>query len=194
MACQTLQAVIEQGHEEANRYNDVLKPLADELKAIRQAGNNHPYVNAILNSIPDEASDRGVWTQDALIERFRQVRRVCKRVAMIDETGATLFKYFLSFFQSMLVFSASKPITEEQEIKAEELSTFVILDNAAHHLDKGDFEQAVKFLNQLTGESRRIALDWIKEARLLLETRQAADALFAHASASGLGALFVEVK
>ena len=45
-------------------------------------------------------------------------------------------------------------------------------------------------MNQLTGASREVAGDWIREAKLLLETRQAAYGLTAFASASGLGTIF----
>lgn len=41
-------------------------------------------------------------------------------------------------------------------------------------------------MNLLQGASRKVAEDWIKEARLLLETQQAANTLMAHAASSGL--------
>jgi mitofilin len=37
----------------------------------------------------------------------------------------------------------------------------------------------------LRGEPRRVAADWLEEARLHLEARQAAHALIAHAAARG---------
>lgn len=45
---------------------------------------------------------------------------------------------------------------------------------------------AMKYMNLLQGAPRKIASDWLKEARLLLETQQAANTLMAHAAASGL--------
>lgn len=44
-------------------------------------------------------------------------------------------------------------------------------------------------MNLLRGEARNVASSWIKEARLTLETRQAADALLAHAAATAVKAL-----
>lgn len=41
-------------------------------------------------------------------------------------------------------------------------------------------------MNLLKGASREIARQWMEEARILLETQQAANTLMAHASASGL--------
>ena len=48
---------------------------------------------------------------------------------------------------------------------------------------------ALQYMNQLRGEPRRVAGDWLKETQLLLETRQAVDTLVAHASAVGVEAL-----
>jgi mitofilin len=189
LACQTLYNVILTGHESevAERR---LKPLAGDLQAIKEAGNNHPYVNTVIESFPQEAAEKGVWTHEALLERFSKVRRICKRVAMVDETGATLFRYFLSYLQSLLVFSKSSPLTESDEVDLDNLSTFMILQQASYCMERGDLEQALRYMNQLKGESRNVAQDWINDTRLLLEARQAADALLGHASASGLGSLF----
>ena len=168
----------------------VPKPLAGELSAIREAGDDHPFVNTVIGSIPEEALSEGVSTPDELLKRFNRVRKICRIVAMVDETGGTLFEYLTSFLQSILVGRRNRAFTDEEEIDLSELNTFIILDNASHAIDRVDLEQAVKFMNQLKGQSRRVAADWIKDARLLLETKQAAEALLSHSAASGLGSLF----
>lgn len=56
-------------------------------------------------------------------------------------------------------------------------------------IDKDDLAQAVRYLSLLKGEPRLVASDWVQETRLLLEARQVADALLAHAAATGLQAL-----
>ena len=60
---------------------------------------------------------------------------------------------------------------------------------AKGHLERGDLDQAVRYMTLLRGEPRRAAADWLREARLLLETRQACRALMAHAAAVGVEAL-----
>lgn len=55
-----------------------------------------------------------------------------------------------------------------------------------YYVDRGDLMMAMKYMNLLQGAPRKIASDWLKEARLLLETQQAANTLMAHAAASGL--------
>ena len=51
------------------------------------------------------------------------------------------------------------------------------------------FLQALRFMNQLKGEPRKAADDWIHQVRLHMESKQAADSLLAFVSASGLGNL-----
>ena len=191
LACQTLVSVIDNGEGDFDeeRWEKVLKPLEAEIAAIRSAGNEHPFVNTVVSTMPSEALTRGVCTKEQLIERFDKVQRVCRRVAMVDETGATLYRYFLSYMQSLLVFE-QRPLSDQDQVDPSKLNTFVLVNNARRCLERGDLEQAVRYVNQLSGESRRVASDWLKEARLLLETKQAADALFAHASSAGLGSLF----
>jgi len=53
-------------------------------------------------------------------------------------------------------------------------------------MDRGDFSMTLRYMNLLKGAARSVAQDWINETRILLETQQAADALMAHAAASGL--------
>lgn len=56
-------------------------------------------------------------------------------------------------------------------------------------MERGNLVQAVKYMNLLQGAPRKIAKDWLKEARLLLETQQATNTLMAHAASSGLSFL-----
>jgi len=123
------------------------------------------------------------------------VRSVARRVALVDECGASLFRYFVSYVMSMFVVrqpllaGAAAAADDNVELDADELTTFVLLDRAAAALERGSLEQAVRYVNQLRGESRRVATDWLTEARLLLETRQAADVLVAFAVANSLASL-----
>ena len=197
LACQMLHNVIQSGPKVPDdidpldsRYEEHMMPLMDEFVAVLDAGSDHPFVNSVLSTIPDNAAKRGVWTEKQLTERFQKVRKVCWRVAMVDEAGGTLYNYFLSYIQCLFVFRSTKPFAETDKIDVSKLTTFSILDNAQHHLEHGNLETALRFMNQLQGEPRNVAADWIKEARLLLETQLAAESLVAHASSQGLGSLF----
>ena len=164
--------------------------LANEIVAVTDAAGDNAFVDAIVKSIPETALIKGIQSQESLRQRWDHVKRVCRRVSMVEESGSSLFKYFLSFFQSLLVLGKKIPPPHpNQEMDPDSLDTFRLLDFASYHIEQGDLEQAVRYLNQLRGMPRRVVADWLYEARLLLETSQAASVLSAHASASGLGGL-----
>ena len=185
VACRTLLSVIKDGPSSpAARGRPT--PIGAELSAVRDTGSEHPIVHVALSTVSRRAFNRGVYTPDALRDRFSRVRRVARRVAMIDESNGTMARYALSCVQSLFVFR-SAPAVDADDVS--ELSVFALLDNAADCLKYGDIEQAVRYVNQLRGEPRRVAAEWLDEARILLETRQAAELILAFASANGLGSL-----
>ena len=47
-----------------------------------------------------------------------------------------------------------------------------IISQAEHRMALGDFESAVRIVNQATGEPKRIFNRWLDEARLWLEVKQ----------------------
>lgn len=189
LACVALNGVVRQGRKNPLSNENQLKPLKKEIRTVTDAGQNHPFVTTVLESIPEKAIERGVWTEDALKERFIKVKGVCKSVAMVQSPGESLFKYLLSYLQSFIIFESAY-LKGEEEIALQDLNTFSILANADYFLEKGEFEKAVRLMNQLHGQSRYVATDWLQEAKLFLETRQAAEALIAFAAARGLGKLF----
>jgi len=186
VACRTLLSVIKDGGQLVPGAKDQPTPIRAELNAVRDSGIEYPIVHVALSTVSEQAFNRGVFTPDALRERFSRVRRVARRVAMIDDSGGTMGQYVLSYLQSFLVLR-STPASDLDDVS--ELSVFALLDNAADCLKYGDIEQAVRYVNQLRGEPRRVASEWLSEARALLETRQAAQLILAFASANGLGSL-----
>ena len=190
LACVALNGALLHGIEDIEVWELKIKPLANEIAAVSDAAGNHPYVNAILKTMPEISYKRGVWTHESLTERFNKVRSICKRVAMIDETGGSLFKYCLSYIQSFFIFETVYAKTEHDSLELDSLNNYSILAHAKYWIDKGELEMAVRFMNQLQGEARSVAEDWLKESKLHLETVQATQALMAFASASGLGTIF----
>ncbi|XP_071946968.1 MICOS complex subunit Mic60-like isoform X2 [Antedon mediterranea] len=189
LACENLKRTIELGRQDGKSYEDKLKPLANEVISVKEAGDNHPFVASIIHTLPEEALARGVMTEDSLKQRWRHVRKVCSRMSMIDETGASFYKYILSYFQSFLLVGTRCAPETDDEISLDSLDTFKLLDFATHYVEEGNLEQAVRFVNQLSGMPKLVASDWLKEARLLLEMNQSASLLSTFATASGVGGL-----
>lgn len=55
-----------------------------------------------------------------------------------------------------------------------------------YHLEKDDLEQALRYINLLTGAPQNVAADWVKDLRVHLETVQAARAISAYAGVKAI--------
>lgn len=166
-------------------------PLESAVEAIRVNCSDNEFTQALTAAIPPESLTRGVYSEETLRARFYAVQKLARRVAMIDETRNSLYQYFLSYLQSLLLFPP-KQLKPPAELYPEDINTFKLLSYASYCIEHGDLELAAKFVNQLKGESRRVAQDWLKEARMTLETKQIVEILTAYASAVGIGTTQVQ--
>merc|ERR1712218_325924 len=182
---------------------DQSSPLENEIKAIDKAANKihhnsskqdqhvsemKDFVQRMVNSIPREALVRGVYSDKALRDRYFRVENMAKRTALIKEEEPSLFMYLLSYLQSLVLISPSteKLPPGDVNIDIDGLSNYDAIGLARGCVERGDIAQAVRYLNLLQGQSAKVSKDWIEEARILLETQQACNALLAHAAAFGL--------
>ena len=97
----------------------------------------------------------------------------------------------MSYLESMLLIDTSTRTAagSNAPLDPQSLDCHSILSEAKHSLERGDIVRAVQFMRLLHGEPRRVASDWITEARLHLEAKQASQALMAHAAAVGMQVL-----
>ncbi|KAM5252518.1 MICOS complex subunit MIC60 isoform 2-T2 [Hipposideros larvatus] len=166
-------------------------PLGHAVEAIRATCSDSEFAQALTAALPAESLTRGVYSEETLRVRFYAVQKLARRVAMIDETRNSLYQYFLSYLQSLLLFPPQQ-LKPPVELCPEDTNTFKLLSYASYCIEHGELELAAKFVNQLKGESRRVAQDWLKEARMTLETKQIVDILTAYASAVGIGTTQVQ--
>lgn len=162
------------------------EPLEAAALAVRESCADNEFAQALATSLPAESLNRGVYSEASLRARFQDVRKLARRVALIDETRNSLYQYFLSYVQAAMLMEPEQERPPER-LSPTDLDTFKLLSYACYSMERGDLELAAKLLNQLTGEPRRVAQDWLNEARLTLETRQAISLLSAYANAVGLG-------
>lgn len=188
-ACQSLWSSIRSG-QPGKSWREQLRPLKDEIGAVARAAEGDELVGVVLKGLSETAKNRGVYPEDALRERFIKVEQVSRRLALVPAEGARLPLYFLSFLQAALIAKPDVPISkdelEDKPFDFNKLDTYDILNRARYWLDRGDLVKTVQYMNLLQGASRKAAMDWLNEARLLLETQQAASTLMAHASSSGV--------
>lgn len=86
----------------------------------------------ILDALPETAKTRGVYTENAIRERFFKVERLARQLALVPEKDATIVQYVLSYMQSVLIIQP-KELISQAELNNEptdysKLSTFEVLD------------------------------------------------------------------
>ncbi|PSN32294.1 MICOS complex subunit Mic60 [Blattella germanica] len=172
-------------------WQQQLKPLKEVIDNVSKAATaEDELVNVVLTGIPAEARDRGVYTEEAMRERFLKVEQLARRLALVPDQGGSLPLYMLSYLQSFLLIKAVNPLPAaelaDEPVDVSQLNTYDILERARYWMDRGDFGMTLRYMNQLKGASRCVARDWMNEVRILLETQQAANTLMAHAASSGL--------
>ncbi|KAK9736949.1 Mitochondrial inner membrane protein [Popillia japonica] len=197
-ACQSLYRAVKSGCP-GFPWTEQLRPLDPEIKAVKLAADkNDELVNAVVAGIPPAAKNRGVYPEDALRERFLKVEEMARGLALVPEQGGRLHIYLLSYLQSFLLLRAANPIPQaelnDDETDFSKLTTNDILQRARYWIDRGDFSQTLKYMNLLQGAPRAIARQWMEEARIMLETQQAANTLMAHATASVISLITEQQK
>ncbi|XP_064074822.1 MICOS complex subunit Mic60-like isoform X2 [Vanessa tameamea] len=186
---QSLWAAAEALHA-ATRRPHARAPLRTEIRALEAAGKDDKLVQTVLKGIPEEVRENGIMTEKALRENFDKLEKTAVKVALIGRDGASLPVYFLSWLQSKLLFQKFAEIPkdelENQPTDFSKLDTFDIIQRARYHMDHGNLANALRYVNLLQGAPRAAAKTWTDAARRHLEIRQAAEAVMAHASVSGL--------
>ncbi|OQR78170.1 mitochondrial inner membrane protein-like [Tropilaelaps mercedesae] len=185
LSCATLKHVLAQGRTEKHDP----QPLASDIVPLQEVSESSEFVKAVLSTISDKALKRGVYPEVALKERFYKVETACRRLALMeDQNGGGPGRYLLSYLMSLFMIYP-KPVPQEELDKEQKVNPLIwdtldILSRVRASLQREDLEQALRYANQLKGQPRQAAKDWIQELRLLLETRQAAIALMAYAAAT----------
>lgn len=129
---------------------------------------------------------------------------------MVDETNASLWSYALSWLQSFLIFDLNydsiannllhlEKESESNQIDVKDLNTYAILSiaktllnrNSVNLLDNADLideriELVIRLLNQLKGQSRIVANDWLQDAITYLEVKKITQLLLTYSAARGI--------
>jgi len=182
LAVQNLSELLSRSSVELTPQQELVS-IKTNIDTIKQSAPDNEFIQRIVDSIPSNALQNGVWTEPDLKDRFYKLKTICSRVALIDERGGSLFKYFISYLQSFFIMHAK--IDQSEPAKLDDInlnSTFNILDHAQSYLENGNIESAIRLMQQLKGEPYRLAKDWIKDAICLLEIKQACQLLTAYIS------------
>ncbi|XP_063834381.1 MICOS complex subunit Mic60-like [Ostrinia nubilalis] len=176
----------------ATKKGDKVIRVDKELKAIENAsGDDDKLVKTVLKAIPESVRTNGIVPESVLRERYHRMEKAALRVALVEQDGGPLPIYFLSWLQSMMLFMKLSCIPQAEQDKLPQepfqgLDTFDLLRRARFWIERGNLAAALRYVSSLEGASRLAASTWFDAARSHLETRQAAEAVLAHAAALGL--------
>jgi len=175
-------------------------PLEPKIQAIEKVASdsftfaNDEFIKTLLEIFPKAAKSSGIPSGGQLKARFNKVESMAKRTALIGDQGGSLYLYGLSYLQSLLLLPTSSsntkyPNKSRETIDVNNLNTIDIVTFARQALEQDDLEQAVKYMNLLSGEPKKQASDWLKSARLHLEVGQLCEALTSYVTAIGAEAI-----
>ncbi|TPX34140.1 hypothetical protein SmJEL517_g03116 [Synchytrium microbalum] len=154
--------------------------FATEAAAIQNLGRGRAFVETLLESIPNDICKTGVATLPYLEDRFYHVKDAVRRVQLVPDDAGPI-SYMLSVGLSYFIL-AKEGLVPGNDVEA-------IVARAEHWMREGDLDSATRELNSLRGWPKRLAKDWLKEARQRLEVEQVVDILDAHTRLQGLGQL-----
>ncbi|KAJ6222328.1 hypothetical protein RDWZM_000873 [Blomia tropicalis] len=159
-------------------------------KMIQDHFENEALIKLALENMPENAVTNGVYSEEDLIRRFNKVEKICNQVSLIDNEYTTLFGYLKSFAYSyirplqQIEYELSmnpihfKSISQDElegkkVVDPKEWDTYDILQRVRLSIENRNLEMALRYANQLSGEPRKIASDWIRDTREHLEVKQA---------------------
>ncbi|XP_052744861.1 MICOS complex subunit Mic60-like [Bicyclus anynana] len=176
----------------ATKKGDPYVNVEKELKAIERAsGDGDELVTMVLQAIPQSVRERGLVPESVLMTNYHRMEDVALKVALVEQDGASFPIYMMSWLQSAFLFMklSGIPQTEIDSSTKDaipELDTFDLLQRARFWVERGNLARAIRYVSSLEGASRAASMTWHDAARAHVETRQAAEAILAHAAALGL--------
>ncbi|XP_026811516.1 MICOS complex subunit Mic60-like [Rhopalosiphum maidis] len=157
--------------------------IKDQINAIKKLGASDSIVEEVVSTVPTKALENGVLSKGQLKENFNQVEKRVYETALIPDDSFSLPLMVFSYLASLFVVHHSHISPSEvnnEEFDPLELNTYEIVERARYCVDRDNILQALRYLNLLTGCSRVVAKEWIKEATVFLETKQAVDLLLSY--------------
>ncbi|KAI8999482.1 mitochondrial inner membrane protein Mitofilin [Gaertneriomyces semiglobifer] len=154
--------------------------LVKEMKVLATVGKDFPLVETVISTLPAEAIREGVPTALDLESHFDSLREAVNKAQYMPSYGGPV-SYGVSYLLSLVTF------TKHGLVAGDDVQS--ILARGEHYLREGDVENATREINQLKGWPKRLANDWLTQARRHVEVKQALEVMETHLSLLSLGAV-----
>ncbi|XP_065336455.1 MICOS complex subunit Mic60-like [Cloeon dipterum] len=165
-----------------------VQPIKHHLQQMSDnAEGKRDFVRAVIDSVPVAAINRGVYTQNALRQRFFEMEPTARKVSLLKKRdhNSTIL-YLMSYLRSILLVRPVGCISNlektNQPVQIGDLTNEELLDRARYFMELGDLRQAASYVNMLQGVAQHVSSGWAEEVVLHLTVSQAAHALSAIAA------------
>ncbi|CAB3398728.1 unnamed protein product [Caenorhabditis bovis] len=161
-------------------------PLDGQMKTLMKCAGNDEMLKLVNDSMRRVSKIKGEYTCADLNTRFQKVYKIGRRLAFVSENTANgIFGHLSSCLKSAL--TLPMPIKKgDDKISPALENNVTLLDRAAHLWSEGKRLDAIRVLQLTTGATRRIARDFIEDARRHEETLFLARLLLAHSALTSI--------
>ena len=105
------------------------------------------FVSAVLSSLPETVSSRGVYSEVALKSRFTGVEKSARKVALVGEAGGSPLQHLLSLLASKIMVDKLEELGPDEDIK--DVSQMELIRRARFCVENGDMGMALRYMNHL---------------------------------------------
>merc|ERR1712176_100599 len=145
--------------------------LQASVDLLRSEYTHDPLISAVTASIPQSVHCSSFTI---LRDRLTELDGECRKVSLMTSEDCGIGSRILSRAMSALTVHDSTYDTSPEEGGS---STLYYLNKAEQAMKSNNLDSAARYLNQLAGTPRTLVMDWLKDARALLEMRQSARVL-----------------
>ncbi|CAO4381405.1 unnamed protein product [Caenorhabditis nigoni] len=159
-------------------------PLGDQMKTLLSCGGNtDEFVKTVDSAMAKTSKIRGEYTEEDLNTRFNKVCRIGRRVAYVHD-GSGALGHLYSWLKASLTFKL--PIGTNDTVTPSAENNFSLLTRAEALWKAGKKADAVRVLQMTDGATRRVASDFIQDARRHQEALLLSRLLLAHAALTSI--------
>ncbi|UMM37643.1 hypothetical protein L5515_009348 [Caenorhabditis briggsae] len=184
LATQNLKETVVFGNRASCCMEGRRAPLGDQMKTLLSCGGNtDEFVKTVDSAMAKTSKIRGEYTEEDLNTRFNKVCRIGRRVAYVHD-GSGALGHLYSWLKASLTFQL--PIGTNDTVTPSAENNFSLLTRAEALWKAGKKGDAVRVLQMTDGATRRVATDFIQDARRHQEALLLSRLLLAHAALTSI--------
>uniref|UniRef100_A0A8R1I652 MICOS complex subunit MIC60 n=1 Tax=Caenorhabditis japonica TaxID=281687 RepID=A0A8R1I652_CAEJA len=162
-------------------------PLGGQIKTLLSCAGNDKFVKTVDSAMSKTSKVQGEYTDEDLNTRLRKVLLIGRRVAYVKDgtNGSGALAHLYSWLKSALTVDFGMKTTSDSITPAAE-TNITLLKRVEQLWKNGKKADALRLLQKTNGATRRVASDFIEDARRQQETLLLSRLLLAHAALTSI--------